>query len=178
MWWASTEDWTLIERTTLRKNIGWSIQEFCFFLNFNYCTNHFKAKIEWVPNLLLFSQSNINSIVYLRWREKPLTVASFPFKPFNLLVKSQWWRWGGGGEGWWYCIIAIMAILIFAYCIFLVATFLPFLQGHQPHHYSLLYTPSSSSTSWWPAGTWKTSSSQWSTCRGRGPWAGGPTNPN
>ena len=36
------------------------------YLNFNDCANHFK--IERAPNPLLFHQSNINSIVYLRWR--------------------------------------------------------------------------------------------------------------
>ena len=120
MWWASTEDWTLIERTTLRKNIGWSIQEFCFFLNFNYCTNHFKAKIEWVPNLLLFSQSNINSIVYLRCEKSLWPLLHFRL---NLLVKSQWWKrrkwwWGGGG---WYCNSHLHLLYFFGRHIFAIS---------------------------------------------------------
>ena len=124
MWWASTEDWTLIERTTLRKNIGWSIQEFCFFLNFNYCTNHFKAKIEWVPNLLLFSQSNINSIVYLRCEKSLWPLLHFRL---NLLVKSQWWKrrkwwWWGGG---WYCNSHLHLLYFFGRHIFAISPMPP-----------------------------------------------------
>ena len=48
VWWASTEDWTLIERTMPRKNTGWSIFSPDFpAVSFIFVTSIFVLKYNW-----------------------------------------------------------------------------------------------------------------------------------
>ena len=78
---------------------------------------------------------------------------------------------------------SILAILFSIVIVFIFAIWLPYVSHftNMPHHHQhkhhSLQNDHLHDHLGCGSGTWKTSSSRWSTCRGRGRWEGGETNP-